>query len=226
MKEKRVMGIDILTVLFDGKLQEREIPSFRGAIIAISGRNPIFHNHAEGEELILRYPHIQYKAINGQAALVGIREGAEALRRLFVPGAMHVLKIGRDYREFYVRELLENVFEPSLVPGSFKRYHVHNWLPLNSENYAEYQSMHSLAGRISKLDTILTGNVLSLYKGLGVFVEEEVEAHVVGLEERMVTFKDVKMTAFEAVIECNFTLPERCGLGKGASHGFGVVRES
>ena len=218
--------IKITVILFEGLLSEREIPSFRGAVMGIAGNDPLFHNHTEDEKDINRYPRIQYKLIDGHPAVVGIMEGADAVKRLFITGAKHVMRIGRGYREFVVRDVREEVFMPSLTEGEIGRYRIHAWLPLNSENYEEYQSISSLAERITKLDEILTGNILSLYKACEAFVEDRIVAHVVDLAPRIVTFKGVRMQAFDAVVETNFALPLHCGIGKGVSHGFGVVSKA
>ena len=76
MEEVRITVIE-----FDGRLQEREIPSFRGAVMGIAGNDP-----------------------------------------LFLPGATHAMRIGPGYRKFVVRDVLEEVFTPSLKAGKILRY--------------------------------------------------------------------------------------------------------
>ena len=218
-----MLPVAINTLLFSGELAEREIPSFRGAVMGIAGNDPLFHNHTEDAKDINRYPRIQYKLLDGHPAVVGVLDGADAVKRLFLPGATHAMRIGPGYREFVVRDVLEEVFTPSLKAGEVRRYELRAWLPLNSENFEEYQSISSLAKRIAKLDEILTGNILSLYKAFDAYVEDRVVAHVVDLSPGNVTFKGVRMQSFDAVIETNFALPLHCGIGKGVSHGFGVV---
>lgn len=109
--------IKITVILFDGLLSEREIPSFRGAVMAIAGNDPLFHNHTEDAKDINRYPRIQYKLIDGHPAVVGIMEGADAVKRLFIPGAKHVMRIGQEYREFVVQDVVRRFFKPSLKEG-------------------------------------------------------------------------------------------------------------
>ena len=59
------------------------------------------------------------------------------------------------------------------IDGNDKEYHykVHNWLPLNSNNYKEYQGMDSIVNKIQLLERVLVGNILSLLKGIGVHVD-------------------------------------------------------
>lgn len=218
--------IIITVVKFDGRLSEREIPSFRGAVMGIAGNDPLFHNHTEDAKDINRYPRIQYKLIDRHPAVVGLIDGADAVKRLFIPGSKHVMRIGRDqYREFVVEEVLEECFIPSPKAGETCRYILRSWLPFNSENYEEYLGISSLAARIAKLDEILTGNILSLYKAFDAYVEDRIVAHVVDLAPKSITFKGVRMQAYDAVIESNFALPEHLGIGKGVSHGFGVIQK-
>ena len=59
--------IKTLTIQFNTPLKRRELPLFRGAIIAaISTGNILFHNHNEGSTLRYAYPLIQYKRIGGK----------------------------------------------------------------------------------------------------------------------------------------------------------------
>lgn len=218
-----MINIPITTVYFDGQMAEREIPSFRGAIMAVSGNHPLFHNHTAEAKDIFRYPRVQYKLIDGHPAVIGVEEGSDAVRQLFLPGATHILKIGRSYRSFTVSDVQNVSFPLDVLGGEKTRYRLHSWLPFNSENYEAYQQISSLAERVAKLDAILTGNILSFYKAFNVFIEGHLTAHVIDLESRNATFKGVRMIAFEALIESNFALPEHCGIGKGVSHGFGVV---
>lgn len=215
----------ITVILFDGRLSEREIPSFRGAVMGIAGNDPLFHNHSEDAKDINRYPRIQYKLIDGYPAVLGVMEGADAVKRLFIPGGKHIMRIGSGYREFAVQEVQEDTFSPSIKEGQTNRYSLRSWLPFNSENFEEFQGISSLAGRIAKLDEILTGNILSLYKAFDAYVEDRIVAHVVDLIPRSVSFKGVRMQAYDAVIESNFALPVHCGIGKGVSHGFGVLEK-
>lgn len=221
MKEHKVT-----TVLFDGILQEREIPSFRGAVMALADNNPLYHNHTDDAGFQFRYPLVQYKVLDEHPALVGIDEGADSLESLFRIGEEHELQIGRTRRIFLVTDKSSTFFlADETAPGIF-RYFIRNWLPFNRDNYQAWMDMPSLARRVSLLDSILCGNILTLYKAFGVFFDREVHAIVVDMSpSRNVTYKGVKMLAFDVMVETDSALPVHCGIGKGVSHGFGVVEE-
>lgn len=220
MKEHRVT-----TIRFEGELQEREIPSFRGAVMALSGNDPLYHNHADGEGFQFRYPLIQYKVLDGMPAVVGLDDGAFSLESLFVMGEEFDLRIGHAMRHLTVKDKQPGYFlADESCQGQF-RYQLNGWMPFNRENYKVWQDIAGLAKRISLLDSILLGNILSLYKALGVFFTREIQAVLLDLEQRTVTYKGVKMVSFDAQIETDVALPVHLGIGKGVSHGFGVVEE-
>ncbi|MFR6202919.1 MAG: CRISPR-associated endonuclease Cas6 [Bacteroides fragilis] len=50
-------------------------------------------------------------------------------------------------------------------------YHIHNWLPLNSDNYKKYQNISILSERINFLEKILVGKIYyHLQKGARLFL--------------------------------------------------------
>lgn len=218
MKEQK-----ITVIKFDGVLMEREIPSFRGAVISVSANNPIFHNHSLDKTFSFRYPIIQYKVLDGNASLVGLAEGAESLERLFPLRSSFSLQIGRDLRDFTVKEK-STVFFPAdeSSTGNF-RYFIRGWLPFSAENYHVWKEMITLAERVNLLDTILRGNILTLYKSFGVYFTREIKANIVDMSVRTVSFKGVKMNAFDISVITDTALPVHLGIGKGVSHGFGVI---
>ena len=83
--------------------------------------------------------------------------------------------------------------------------------------------MITLAERVNLLDTILRGNILTLYKSFGVYFTREIKANIVDMSVRTVSFKGVKMNAFDISVITDTALPVHLGIGKGVSHGFGVI---
>ena len=81
------MDTKLLTILFSNSLRFNEIPLLRGGIIHMVERetgdvNLLFHNHME-ESYRWRYPLVQYKQIDGKAAMVCIGEGIDAVQEFF-----------------------------------------------------------------------------------------------------------------------------------------------
>lgn len=215
----------MLTISYKQDINYGELKKIRGAFIQKASNNPFFHNH-NNDQLHYRYPLIQYKCINRKPMIVAYNEACEALfyfienpemrfdlghRKLL----MSIDKVGQD----------EGVIE--LVSTSHK-YTLKRWLPLNQQRFEEYRREESIITRYAMLEKILTGNILSFLKGMGIWVEETIECHISKVMEiaEPVDFKGVPFLAFEIEFVCNYKLPDYIGLGKGVSLGFGTVYSS
>jgi len=74
----------ILILKFENPIDQKEISLFRCAVIQVISRavNVLFHSH-QADNYRYSYPLIQYKRINGYAAIVCINEGTEAIGQFF-----------------------------------------------------------------------------------------------------------------------------------------------
>jgi len=186
--------------------------------------SPLLHNHLEGGELRYAYPLVQYKIIEGVPTLVGLGEGAPLLVELF-------LKIKELQLNGKVYSLLEKKVECQEVDlGYTERLHRYAfktlWMPLNQENFTRYRRLNAEEQK-EELERLLRGNLLSMFKGLGVWLAPE-QRILCGLEhytQRETKFKGQVMTAFHAAFAANVELPSLIGLGKSVSRGFGAIQK-
>lgn len=220
--------IKIITVVFDILLSNKEIEYLRGAVIhKLSGKvNDILaHNHIDRNgKLRYQYPLVQYKILNGHAAIVCLEEGTHVISEL-ISGCDFSFMLGKRSVQMHVREFLPTLFEPRLSTDGFV-YSVKRWQALNSNNYQTYKELVSLSDKISFLENILTGHVLALYRGLGIYVDIRVECSITKLSQPYTTtYKDITTTLFDLSFICNISLPVNCGLGKGGSIGYGIIQE-
>lgn len=214
--------IKTLLIRFDIALKRTEISCFRGAVIAVLPYvDTLFHNH-EGDSYRYAYPLIQYKRIGGKAALVCVGEGVETVGVFFAEGE-NVLRIG-------VRQVMANIVSTHALMTETRcwnnmfSYRLRDWLPLNEENYIRYRKEESLVERAKILEQTLTGNMLSLLKGVGIHMEEQIKVTIIGiLGVRTVHYKRVPLMCFDVEFKANISLPEYIGLGKHASVGFGIL---
>lgn len=217
--------IQLVTALMETRISFAEIPYLRGTMIRLSGDNPLFHNHhADGFHYV--YPLVQYRQINGCAAVVGINRGAEALQRLFLQeeGGNLLLQLGNRKVKVEAVTIRSEQVRMSCEKDVSYTYSVIHWLPLNSENYQTYQQQETLVDRIRMLEKILVGNILSFAKGVGTFFEIPVECRILQLESTGLTkYKEVELMSFSAVFRCNVRLPELVGLGKAVSLNHGII---
>lgn len=216
--------IRTLTILTDIDIQQKEVPLFRGAVLDSLGdkANLLFHNHVGEDQLRYSYPLIQYKRIGGKAAIVCVEEGADMIGQ-FLAESNGALRIGNREKEWKLMRVLPARLHVQTWQNSFD-YHISRWLPLNAKNYQLFQNIEGLVERISFLENILKANILSMLKGLGIHLEQELIVRITKLSDPYILYnKGVGLTAFNADFISNLTIPNNVGIGKNASIGFGVV---
>ena len=216
------MKLPILIVQFNNEITPQEIQLFRGAVIAsLNEKDILFHNHTENG-VVYHYPRIQYKRIHKKAAIICIKEGIKSIGELFCAESYHY-KFGE--REVDMRIDTINTYQTDIdFCEEPKRYRLLNWLPLNSENYKEYQAIEGMAQRITFLEEKLVGNLLSFFTEMGFRAEQKIELHITDITgQRLAHYKGVKLMAFDIEFKVNLTLPQYIGLGKSASIGFGTL---
>lgn len=218
--------IRILTIQTDADIQQKEVPLFRGAVIRSLGdkANLLFHNHVDDDKFRYSYPLIQYKRIGGKATVVCIEEGVNLIGQ-FLTEANGILKIGErevtcNTSKIQPARLLIQTWESPF------NYHITRWLPLNAKNYQLYQNTEGIVERVTLLEKILKANLLSMLKGIGIHLEQELLVKITQISEPYVVYnKGIGMTAFNADFCSNLTIPNNIGIGKNASIGYGVVHQ-
>ena len=212
-----------IVIQFDNEIESKALPYFRGAVIAsLEKKDILFHNHDE-DKLRYAYPLIQYKRIHKKAAVMGIGKGIEVISQLLTAHDFNY-QIGNEMVEMRIEAVNAYDNEIVLIEDAAHRYRLQNWLPLNSSNYAQYQNSESLVKRIQILERVLIGNILSFLKGIDIHLEEQLIVHVTDITgQRAVTYKKVRLMAFDIEFKTNIQLPQYIGIGKNASIGCGVL---
>lgn len=216
--------LQVLTIQFSLHLAQYEIPMFRSAILNVVGDDAqvLFHNHI-GEGFRYSYPLIQYKSIHRQAALVCVKDGTEAIGELFSRLTPEIT-IGKRTEKLEVTSMKANQYLVQLWDTPFT-YRMRNWMPLSQDNYPEYQKLEGVAEKVSFLENILFGNILSFCKGINLIIDKpSLSVKIISIgDSRISEYKGVKMTNFDVEFKTNISLPDYIGLGKGSSMGHGVV---
>ncbi len=215
--------VKVLIVRFGNEITREEIPLFRGSIVnAMENANLLFHNHVDGGGLRYAYPLIQYKRINQKAAIVCLGEGTDAIGQFFSSCNFDVA-LGERQVKLEVESVKAEQHLVQIWDGEFA-YHIRRWLPLNQDNYETYCQEESLAERCALLERLLTANILSFAKGMGIHFDEQVVAKITQLDNpRTQYYKGVRLLSFDAEFKTNVSLPDYIGLGKGVSLGMGTV---
>lgn len=213
------MKINTAVLFFNEiKLPARMAPKIRGFI---ADRYPEFTelHHHDGKKTIYKYPLIQYKIVNDIPIIVGINEGIDILKMIFID--LEKMELGNLKFEVNEKSIdFENEtwgIAPKMLHYSF----VNPWMALNQKNYPQYAHGNPETKK-DILKRILIGNILSISKSLNYTVEDRLKV-IVDLKPVEVNFKNKTMTAFRGTFHVNFHIPELWGIGKSVSRGFGAV---
>lgn len=220
------MSVRLLIIRFENEIEPYEVGLLRGAVNAsLEQKQLLFHNHIDATRLRYAYPLIQYKRIGGRAAIVCLGEGVEAKGEFFASNNFCV-HIGQRYVELRIARLTPMQYNIRTCAQMF-RYRLSRWTPFSQQNWRRFQQVEELGDRITMMERILTGNILSMTKGLGVWLEDRVELRITRMSEPFwVNVKGVKVCSINVEFTTNISLPDDIGLGRHVSIGYGVVRNN
>lgn len=214
--------IRLAMVVFENILTSQELPKFRGAVIALTDGHRLFHNHVNSG-YSYRYPRIQYKLFDGHPAILGIEEGADILRKTFAAGQGIRCRIG--YRDKLMKVFSVGDWSEEIgISNDIHSYAIEDWLPLNERNFREYQEAEGIIERLSILQRVLVGNILSFAKGMDLYFSQDVKCTIQQIEANgPLSYKGIDMLGFSASFSSNVHLPQWIGLGKSASRNHGII---
>lgn len=183
----------------------------------------ILTNHFESGENKYQYPLVQYKVFNRVPTLVGMGEGARLLIQLF----LQIKELNINEQLYQLKSKNLESFE--VMIGHSDSLHVYKfetlWMGLNQQNFFKYQKQSS-EEKTKFLQKVLTGNILSFFKGVGLrLTAEQKIMTLLQVQEKQTKFKDTTMLAFQGTFTTNTLLPEDIGLGKSVSRGFGSIKK-
>lgn len=216
--------IETLVVRFKNDLTYNDVKYFRGAVISLAGENSLlFHNH-NGQGFRYSYPEVQYKTLDGKAAVVCVGTAVAPAESLFA-GLKQDVRLGRKEMTLEVQRMERYRTRIGFTDRNIL-YSMKNWLPFNQDNYRYFLEASSDRERLGLIYSILVGNILSLGKGLGIEFAGHISADIISSEPSgYCSFKGIRMLAFDLEFSLNLSLPDYIGLGKGVSLGFGVIEK-
>jgi hypothetical protein len=174
--------------------------------------------------MIYSYPLIQYKSVYKKPALFCLGDGVDEIHKLFSHKSWDIMVNGEKLA-LKIDKLDLNSFNIQVWEKNFN-YSITNWLALNGENYKKYKALKSLAERILMLENILKSNILSFAKGIEWKVDKPIVVSIQDIrQEKIIRYKGIPLQAYDIDFACNVFLPNHIGLGKSASHGFGMIKQ-
>jgi hypothetical protein len=189
----------------------------RGAVAQLFSANSLFHQH-EGQQVVYRYPQVQYRWDRHGPMIVGLGEGARFLASVEWAGL--TLRIGEQY--LTVRDAVCH-FRRHIIESSPRllRYHfISPWLPLSQENYQRYRNQ-SKPEQAAELDRLAVAGVLIGLRGFGVDFPSRLYAAFERHDAYPCHYKGIKMCGFRGSLLANVNLPDGFAIGRAVSHGYG-----
>jgi hypothetical protein len=207
-------------------LTSSQIHKFRGFVGNLFKEHDLIHNHdaAIGKN-IYRYPLIQFKLIDKTPAIIAVTDQAiRIFAEIFMK--LNEIKIDGVVIPVYEKDLKVEDVEFGFSNETYVYEFVSPWIGLNQKNYRDYADTEHTANKKELLQKSLTGNLLSMAKSLGCWLEPDQIIKVeLKLKERPVTLKGQSMIGFDGIFKANFMIPDYLGIGKSVSRGFGVVKK-
>lgn len=167
---------------FSNPISFNEIPYLRGAIIKITKKQEIlFHNHDKDNTFRYDYPLIQYKRINGNAAIIFIERGTDKIID-FINNNKDIADIGNRKTTLEIEKVDANDTIVQIWESEFT-YSIRKYLPLNKINYEKYIQTDDIIEKYQILENVLVGNILSFAKGMGIYFNNKIKVTILQVDE-------------------------------------------
>lgn len=212
----------LMTITCRERLESQDARYLRGVFAGLYPNRPEFHGHGP-RGLVYEHPRIQYKVLDGQGLVVGVREGAFLLQLAQTPAR---LRLGTRWLDVISIDSIVRTVPFGLADASFEYKFVTPWVALNEENHSHFEAIRFQRKEeaCTLLRKVLIGNLLSLSKALGYEVPGPITAEVQVDEPTEVILKPgVVLLGFLGRFRANFWIPPLWGIGKQSARGFGVV---
>lgn len=219
-----MLQLSYLTATFDLPLQDRDIPRWRSAWSEMAGFEfDRFHNHKPGDQgVIYRYPLVQYRTYGKLAGLLALGEATEDVQQSLSVGPWELtwnyqpLPISLDDLQLELCDIA--------LTDHFHEYRLRTYLPFNDRNFHQWKRASGLLAQVSLIQRMLAGHLLNFASGIGWQIPGRFEVEILHLDRPYhVPLHGVERPAFDLSFCTDLLLPLGIGLGKGVSHGYGVL---
>jgi len=192
------------------QLRTFDIPKFRGYLAKKYPDYVLIHNHLTDNKFRYSYPLIQFKLIDKIPAIIGIGDGIDILKKVFLD--IQELNIGGHEHKINEKSVMLNEIKMGQIEKNISYHFLLPWMGLNSENYEKYKELKWHEKR-TFLEIIISRNLKSLSKGLNYFIPDFKNIHVQAkLKQIYRNFKNIKMICFEGGFTTNFIIPDYLGI--------------
>jgi hypothetical protein len=208
-------------------LRDGQVGQFRKLVnVFVGNQNDLFHNHKNRQSVIYRYPMVQYKCIEGMAAVLGI--GTEGVAAVYALGQHPEF---REQCSLWLGDGFAATTETTdtlvLQNDLHYRYQLRKYLPFHTDNLTQWNTTASLVKRAQLVEKCVVGHILKWASAVGwLLPPRSLEVAVTEMRPYKTTLRGASFLALELDFRTNIALPEHIGLGKAVSLGFGVLEVS
>lgn len=225
------MEIAFARIVMNQKIKMRELGAFRNSVVEIVGRDKIdFHNHKGDEEFVYSYPCIQYQQQKGKASILFLGEDKVKQAQYLVGNhSKWEMDVQGEKRSFGIDALFLNRFEFDFVPEEeMVLYRMRNYAFGSEEDELDFLNSRDIVERAEMLKKGIANSILYFAHSIGWKIPTDrqgrFEIGIRGFSERSLFYKR-KRLGIDVEFYTNLRLLRGMGLGKGVSHGFGVISE-
>lgn len=223
--QPKQMTLPVTNISFpEIKLRRRDAHKLRGFFgNYFKQHSPLLHNHYDNGELRYAYPLVQYKVLESIPTLIGVREGADLLPKLFL--RMEQIDIDGRIYPVHSKNIQSNKYTIGYDSQLQEYKFTTAWMALNQDGYDRYMNCINDGERKALLDKRLVNNILSFYRNMGLKLDQTYTLMAsTRLQKGKTNFKNQKMLTFTGSFSVNALLPDMIGLGKSAARGFGTIK--
>ena len=169
-----------------------------------------------------RYPVLQYKMIGTVPTVIGINEGAQALKQIC--DESYEIRCGTEVCRIIAGStgIKEEEFGIADTPRSYE--FATPWLAFSQENYKKFYTLKGKEERDGFVRKILVQDISSVAKALGCDLSVEITC-TTNLHFQKDRQNGASVIAFTGKFQVNFLIPDYLGIGRSVSHGSGAVKQ-
>jgi hypothetical protein len=166
------------------------------------------------------YPRVQVKILNEQIYVVGIKEGANSVRRL--AKELTTLNFGNITFEVIDVDVEVTMDQFKHIDQLLRYKFVSPWVALGNTTQNRYKFLKN-KDRIAFLNKLLGQNIVFLGREMDVDLNEKVYTKIRLTSLLPKPVDEDNWGAFTGEFQTNFILPDFIGIGNGITRGYGAI---